>query len=199
MTRRLHASIDIESFDTTPTAVIASIGAVLFDEDDVHSSDAFYKRVSWQEQLGGQWPRTVSESTLRWWFAQSDDARRELTAPADADLSGALQALNQWASGKPIVAWWARGTQFDIAAIEHAYRQIGLRCPWKYNGPRDQRTFCDDILLPSELPLFLGTPHHPVDDAAYQAMCQQTAWRKLRMMADAFGGPVDLPCLAVAS
>ena len=68
--------LDIETLDTSPSAIVLSIGAVKFNS--VGLGDTFYVRLDSDPQLA--LGRTQSEATLTWWAGQSDAARKEAFA-----------------------------------------------------------------------------------------------------------------------
>lgn len=166
-----HMMVDLETLDTRPSTVVLSIGAVVFDpSDDVFHSQ--YWRCTWQDQLDAG--RTVSESTIRWWLKQSDEARAALDGDR-APLSIVLGELGSLYRGHGCERLWARGASFDISILEHAYGAQNL--PWRYNAPRDCRTF-DDLLPPNfadDIPA--GVAHNALEDAIWQARIVHKALR----------------------
>src|SRR3546814_2365974 len=82
--------VDLETLDTKNSAVVLSIGAVVWETlvDDAGSLDysvveRFYRVLSIDEQLAAG--RTVSESTLLWWMRQDPTARAEAFNPVRRD------------------------------------------------------------------------------------------------------------------
>jgi hypothetical protein len=122
-----HIMVDIETEDTVPSAVILSIGAV----DMATGVKQFYRELDTYTQH----ERTSSDSTKDWWAAQ-------INKPAGlSGLSTTLKEFTIWLESfdKPPVIW-CKGTDFDVAILSHAYNQLKLPIPWKYNDIRDCRT-----------------------------------------------------------
>lgn len=125
---KIHIMVDIETYDTKPTALILSIGACVIT-DPVQS---YYRELDPTTQI---W-RTVSDSTREWW------SKQPMPVPigpysihaALTDFSGWLQDLKK----EPVI--WCKGTDFDVAILTNAYGQLHLPIPWKYNNIRDCRT-----------------------------------------------------------
>ncbi len=104
--------LDLETLDTKPSAVVLSIGAVVFETAekpllpaeyvdwtkagrpitlDYEVKDRFYRILDIEEQLGPLM-RTVSQSTLLWWNKQDQDAKDEAFGPNRVDV---WEVMNQ--------------------------------------------------------------------------------------------------------
>lgn len=183
-----HVMLDLETWGTEPGCDIRSIGAVEFDpvNSTIEFKTAFYQAVD-NPTLGSmfiehehyycdvtqKWYKfalTHSESTVKWWNEQSDDAK---AAFADAiDLDDGLRAFSDWYSAlgpAQDVTLWCNGPHFDEVILKAVYRACNMVHPWHYRAPRDFRTEMEGAGWP-ELP-FTGTPHNAMDDAIYQAQC----------------------------
>lgn len=120
--------VDIETYDIKPTAGILSIGATVI-EDTAHT---FYTELD----KDTQWERTMSIQTVDWWMKQGNPPICGTTP-----LHKALTSLSDWIKSfdkEPVI--WCKGTDFDVAILTHAYNQLYLPVPWKYNNVRDCRT-----------------------------------------------------------
>lgn len=129
-TGKIHFMVDIETYDTKPTAVILSIGAVVITDP----TQSYYRELDPTTQTY----RTVSDSTKEWWSKQPMPipiGPYSLYA-ALSDFSGWLQDICKGA--EPVI--WCKGTDFDVAILANAYEQMYLPVPWKYNNIRDCRT-----------------------------------------------------------
>lgn len=80
---------DIETLDKESTAIVLSAAIVYFDLTEQVDYDTLLDRtkyikfkVSTQKAMG----RTVSKSTLDWWFQQDDDIRRSIVLPSPIDV-----------------------------------------------------------------------------------------------------------------
>jgi len=155
----VHIMVDLETWDTTSTAIILSIGAVVIGAPD-QICPQFYLEVDTRTQ----YMRTKSVDTMNWWEQQGN-------CPCNGTIS-LVDALFQFReflakiTARPII--WCKGTDFD-AILSHAYRQLGTETPWKYNDVRDFRTikkmFGDSLVVTIENP----KPHNALADAVFQA------------------------------
>jgi hypothetical protein len=175
----LDVMIDLETLDTRATSVILSIGAVKFGT--VGNYGTFYRNCLFDDQIRVH-NRSVSESTVRWWFDQTPEARAHL-AVNPLPLAMVLAELRQWFEQDPgpVEHVWARGQDFDIAILNHAYDQYGQVKPWTYRQPRDSRTVVDDYLPLDQRPPEAGTLHNALDDALYEAECVRRVKLLLRV------------------
>lgn len=154
--------IDLETYDTLPTAAILSIGACLFDKDGVY--DKFYCVVDVQSciDIG----MTTSEDTIAWWDRQTPEARVILD-PATQKLPIQL-ALARFATWyKTIVGGevWGNGADFDNAIMATAYAKCGIKLPWRYSDNRCFRTIKNGARMEQRT----GVYHNALDDAITQA------------------------------
>lgn len=168
--------LDLETYDTAPSAVILSIGAVKFDEDGcyerIYINCAAPHHIE-QQKLRG---RTVSDSTMQWWEKQSEQARQVFTDPGSVSLEVALDLFaNFLGTGAKV---WGNGSDFDNVLLINAYHMYGMRTPWKYHDSRCFRTLKN--LAPRNLePQRVGTYHNALDDAIFQAIWAQAVLKHL--------------------
>lgn len=162
-----HIMIDIETMDTEASALVLSIGAVMFNPAGGDMIDNYYADIDWiNESLG----RTISPATVHWWLQQSGEARGRLTDPhsSKSKLGAALGRLTQWMGPNPVV--WGNGPCFDISIMEHAYKSCGMIHPWRHSDVRCVRTI--KKLVASEALIGVereGIHHDALADAIYQA------------------------------
>lgn len=146
-----HFMIDIETYDTSPSAVILSIGA-----ERILGKETFYVEVD----PDTQYERTTSIATREWW-AQQGNPPIYGTLP----LVDALAHLSNWLkefSEEPII--WCKGTDFDVTILSHAYKSFGVPTPWKYSNVRDCRTLFKLCKLARNNPT-----HNALEDAQAQS------------------------------
>lgn len=164
--------IDIESMSLRTNALILSIGAVAFSLDDTgpHIGRSMLAVPSLRDQL--IYSRHVDPSTQAWWAdGERDDARVHWESNTnEMGLKHALLELVLACKGAKAI--WANGIVFDIGVLEHAYQQVGLKPPWKYNMVRDARTIYKVFgtrrhYTPAEA-ILDGVPHHPISDCRGQ-------------------------------
>lgn len=136
-----HIVIDLETLDTSPSAVVTSIGVA------IGSKGAF---TSWQvnleitsQLLNG---RTVSQSTLAWWkeqqkYTQQLMLENQLQTPqALSNLVIELEGL-QVKLGESNIAVWGNSPSFDLVILSSLFEQYRSSVPWKYWQERDLRTY----------------------------------------------------------
>lgn len=201
-----HVILDIETLSTEANAVILSIGACWFD---LHGLD--FRRETPITAVGDEateYPYDlvplcfrasidiqscldvgmgVSGSTLKWWLAQDEAARKKITEATEVlTIREALNNLSDWiamvsadwpnGAAPDDVCVWGNGPGFDNAIIANAFHRLGYQLPWSFRRDRCYRTF---LALAEErlgtLPdmVRLGTFHDPLDDAITQAMHMQ--------------------------
>jgi exodeoxyribonuclease VIII len=156
----VNVMIDLETYDTTPTAAVRSIGAVKFDCGGI--LDKFYVNVDLQScvDLG----LTVSEDTVQWWEKQGEGAKRVLDVDP-IDIRDAMQGFREWYGSRGLPTW-GNGSNFDNPILEHVFRRLGMKCPWEYWQDRCFRTIASMFKYKPE---FKGVKHYALDDAIHQA------------------------------
>jgi hypothetical protein len=166
--------IDNETLDTTPSAVILSIGAVRFDQYSHDMEDnAFYAVLDIQDQIDKG--RTISADTLSFWMMQPPAARAVFADKEKVSLEDALVGLREWIDPKRDTRPWSMGAGFDIPMLEHAYRSLGMDAPWlfwKACCMRHHKNLPNAKIVYDSVPR-LGTHHNAMDDAIHQARCAQ--------------------------
>jgi hypothetical protein len=169
--------LDLETIDTSPTAVVLTIGAVKFDAYDASIEpglSSMYLRLNVDQQtaLG----RTSSEDTLAWWAKQSAAAQEEAFSEENrVDLLDFAKQLNAFTVGAEHI--WANGVTFDITILENLYRMLGLPAPWNYWQIRDCRTIFD---LGDDSAKTMNTEaHNAFADAYCQAKAVQNIYNEL--------------------
>lgn len=168
----LHFMLDIETLATTKRAAIVSIACVAFDLTGYHQH--YYQRVNLESCL--QVGLDIDTSTLNFWLQESDSARAELTHPDRQDIHPTLERLHSWmlnnidAAGHSQLAVWGKGSDFDNAILESAYKACHLPLPWSHTQNRCFRTL--KALFPHINPPAVTedhVPHHALHDATHQA------------------------------
>lgn len=174
-----HVMIDLETFDTRPTAAIRSIGAVFFDPDTGEQGSTFHMGVT---EATAFERGTVSHATIAWWRQQDKAAQDAFDTLLFADLDYALVEFKNFLdfarNGREVIVW-GNGATFDISILDHAYRH---KAPWKFWNVRDVRTICHlaDKKLSKESFPFEGVKHSALDDARHQAKYVSAMWQALR-------------------
>lgn len=174
--------IDLETLGTTADSVILSVGAVKFDLlSDSIEDEGFYGSVSIESNIDAG--RRISEDTLLWWLKQPA-AAQQVFHEEKLPLQQVLQDLSDWLGDDKWVVW-AKGPAFDVAILEHAYKQHGMQTPWDFWNVRCVRTFMG---LPGAKNIHgdvLGVAHNALSDAFTQAQTVQRIYKKLFLDAPA--------------
>lgn len=163
----LHASIDLETVDTRPSAIILSIGISIFDIESGAIIDNFYATPDTAEQL--RTGRSLSADTLRWWMQQEAGARQVLAA-SQQPVVDVLAELDAFLMGGNLGGVWGNGADFDCVILGDLYETFGRKKPWSYSKNRCLRTL-RALQHPKEIvmPQRVGTHHNALDDAIHQA------------------------------
>jgi exodeoxyribonuclease VIII len=154
--------LDLETFGNGNDAVIASIGAVKFNETEI--LDEFHVGVDPAscQALGLK----MDASTIIWWLhPDRTEAREQLLALERVDLASALVGFNDWI-GEPLPIW-GNGSTFDNVILRSAYRAAGIEYPAPFWLDRCYRTV--KALAPGIQLVREGTHHDACDDARCQA------------------------------
>lgn len=169
---------DLETLDTKPSAVVLSVGAVIWKMvDGFHPAvmewepvERFYRVIDIQGQLDKK--RTVSQDTLLWWLQQDPTAREEAFAPVRKPALLVLDEFRYWAAQYKINAFWASPATFDFPIWEDFAMTFSKHVPWTYRQKYDVRTVvreanysAKDHVVTKEL---AGVPHMPVYDCEAQ-------------------------------
>lgn len=164
----LHCMIDIETLGTQPSAIVLSIGAVVFSMYDGELFDTFYAKLELASQAAAG--RTRDESTVAWWAQQPDAARNEaFELEGKKPAREALDELSDLFNAGEISSVWGNGANFDNVIVADLYRTFHRKAPWRFWQDRCFRTV-RALHDPRGrlMPKFNGTPHHALHDALHQ-------------------------------
>lgn len=171
----IHVMIDLETMGTKVGSAVTAIGAYAFDEASDYSA-TFHGRASLaSNQRAGL---KLDADTLRWWLSQSDEARKEVTAPDDRkhylcdmlrDFTAYLGRLRGADApfGVPVLLW-GNSAAFDLGLLGAAYDALAIKRPWSHREEACYRTL-KNLRPDVAFPPFEGTPHNALDDARAQA------------------------------
>lgn len=143
-----HFSLNIKTLSANINAVVLSAALIRFDENQTYEALHISLTLEEQSQLG----RHVDTERLHWWFKQMRTINVPDFPPARYDPRSAIKQINKFIldygsippnATTPVNFIWMRGTQFDWAILENLSHQIQVGLPFRHNGIRDQRTFCD--------------------------------------------------------
>lgn len=163
-----HMMIDIETLDTTNTAVVIQVGWCLFNATQISKPTEVVMDIQEQIDLG----RTISASTLRWWMEQPDIARQKVFCNEDLkDLDYLGTRLRTVIAENEIEHVWSHGPHFDMAILKDLLGDTVFH----YRSPRDTRTIA--LLAPDATKPAPITKHDAGDDAYAQAQWMQNVWQ----------------------
>lgn len=167
-----HIMIDIETWDTKPSALIRAMAVASFTPDSIISVHLLDLRNTLDEQieLGG----TISLDTVEFWRHTFNlGALLDRTCVNDhevqvkiARMSRCMHIFNKLNTldVTPDTTIWSRGS-FDLDILESLATGLDFTLPWTYWQRADVRTL--DQLIPKPVPT---RPHDPVSDCLAQIL-----------------------------
>lgn len=171
-----HIMLDLETLDTTSSAVVISIGAVAFDPETNALGDRFYVETTEDTAAQQARGRTISGDTVRWWMQQDVLAKRvfSMSPPDGVERVNTFEALSRFglfvaANGDRDVEMWGNGADFDNVILGNLYGAFGLRKPWSYGRNRCYRTMKNIGIGTRKPQVREGVHHNALDDAITQA------------------------------
>lgn len=182
-----HIMLDLETLDSSPSAVVISIGAVAFDPHTNALGDRFY--VEMTEDITAQQARgrTISGDTVRWWMKKNALARRvfEVPPPDGVTRVNTFEALTRFwlfvsANGDRDAELWGNGADFDNIILGTLYDAFKLGKPWSYSRNRCYRTMKNIGVGPRKPKVREGVHHNALDDAVTQAVHLQEIFACLK-------------------
>lgn len=155
-----HVMLDLETYGVTPGCPVLSIGAVIFEGDDV--GEEFYGVAYASQYRIGLWPE---DATVEFWKTQSEEARAIFDHPDAMDIVDLLTKFAAWFPKDAFI--WGNGAGFDQPILAAAYRAAGIKLPWEFYNERCYRTIKN--LAPHIKMSRTGTHHNALNDAQSQA------------------------------
>lgn len=185
----MHLMLDFETLGNQFDTAVLSLGAVAFNREKIISKTMWEFDIP--EQLALK--RSVTGSTLSWWAAQNDLARKVFQ---DNDFKVKVaqffpqfeifcdKGLKEVGEKRDELKPWGNGANFDIVILEDLYRRHHenheFAIPWKFWNVWCFRTFnnltkCRDLIPKRQTH---GVKHNALDDALFQAECVRAFWNK---------------------
>jgi hypothetical protein len=160
---------DLETLGTTADAAILSIGIAALDHTThIHT---FEVHLELDDQLTpGRSARRVDASTLFWWMAQDDIARSNQTDTQRTPVRPALEQIGEWLQSigvTDLTRAWGNGADFDLAMLNHLYKQHSIKTPWLFWNHRCFRTL---KAMFKQVPKPATNDHRAVQDAVNQLL-----------------------------
>ena len=164
--------LDLETLGTRPGDAIISIGGVLFDRETKSIGPGFRANLDIEQVIAAGFG--VTGGTLKFWFEQSDEARKgALENPMNVHsvLMGLADFLTEGEGGvNKDIKVWGNGAAFDNVLLREMYQRLGLQEPWMFWNDRCFRTLKNECKYRKELePEFAGERHNAFADAEHQA------------------------------
>ena len=166
--------IDLESLDTSESAIVLTLGAVKVDFDKGVIGETLYLVLDITDQLLRY--RTASESTQDWWAKQNEAARNaafgrpDLRIPTTKALEKFTKFIQPYGKVPTDLVVWGNGPDFDNAIMLHLYKTFEVAPPFAHFNNGCLRTLMR--MLPRDRrPKFDGTKHNALDDAMHEARC----------------------------
>jgi len=165
----IQVMVDLETMGVGACPAIASIGAVKFDPSEGKGGrildNGFYRLVDLKScmDIGLE----MESETVLWWLQQEEKARMALCETFNkGTITQVLKEFSQW-YGQEKLPIWGDGAAQDNVWFKSAYKAAGVKCPWGYREDRCYRTVRQ--LRPMIVTDPVGTKHHALDDAIFQA------------------------------
>lgn len=181
----LDLMLDLETLDVKPSAVVLSIGAVIFDRYTRRQGPTFYVELTNHLDKQIQAGRTVSGSTIAWWMRQPEEARRVFGVRIDGDNrygpQTAVDMFAEFCSQNQAMRIWAKDPDFDVAIMRSMFETFSRGCvfPFKYHEARAVRTVLDMPFAPFNHSVAVA--HNALADAIAQATDIQEAFQCLQL------------------
>jgi hypothetical protein len=176
---KIHAMIDIETLDTTPSSVVLSVGAVKFDP---YTNNSPHAKTLWRPGVDEQLVqgRTTSESTLEWWSKQEAHIREStFTEDGRIQLNQFFKELNKYLVGVDKI--WCQGPQFDMVILEDLFKQSNHHQNWAFWQVCDCRTIFN--MMPADPRKAIQQDLHSAEEDSYwQAVCVQQTFNHFRVV-----------------
>lgn len=174
--------LDLETLGTTPGCVVLSIGAVEFDENDLHGS--FHAHIDLESSCKAG--LVIEPRTTMWWLEQSSEAQSALLEAEKFELRETLEAFVDTFDWDGLQVW-ANGASFDFPILTAAFNAAGIKTPWAYYNECDYRTLKNLVnkQVFNNLRVRPDLAHDALSDAIAQARTTQNILKWLRGEYDA--------------
>lgn len=179
-----HIGLDIETLSLRPTACITAISAkTFFFDGTINEGLSFDCCVD--ATSCAMYGLTIEQDTVNWWASQPNEAKRYFLDTDSLKLDIALQNLAQLyrdvqqAYDCKRVLVWVQGSDFDIAVLRNAFRQVfdddEKAIPWPHDCVRDARTY---ILSGLNMLNSVGFFHDFNPERPYDVLPKKDDWVK---------------------
>ena len=179
-----HIGLDIETLSLRPTACITAISAKTFFFDGTVDNGLSLKCCV-DATSCAMYGLTSEQRTITWWATQPIEAKQFFLNEPAIKLRDALMKLAQLyhavqdAYNCQRVLVWTQGTDFDIAVLRNAFRQVfnddEKVIPWPHDCVRDARTY---ILSGLNMLNSVGFFHDFNPERPYDVLPKRDDWVK---------------------
>lgn len=177
------ATIDFETLDTMPTAVVLSVGLTAFDLDATNTWDELESNsIFWRFDATGQTKRTVSQSTQDWWYKQSEEAKKMAFDGVKWDVAQVLTDIGDWCERVGVTHLVGNGSDFDNVILANLCEMYDVPYPIPYYGNLDLRTMkylACDTSRGKDFPEG-KLQHYALHDAIHEAQCAQKYYKVIK-------------------
>ena len=187
--------VDIETLDTRPSAVVLSIGAVMFDRYTRQQGPTFYVELTNNLEVQTQAGRTLCPKTLVWWMNQSSDALKVFDHAEYSDERcaprPALTRFVDFCTQNRARYIWAKDPDFDVIILRSLFETNAgeLDFPFHYGASRAVRTVLDMPFAASNRKV--RVQHNALADAVVQATDIQEAFQCLHLHTRSSASPAE--------
>jgi exodeoxyribonuclease VIII len=176
MNKQPHIMLDIETLDTRESAVVLSVGMVVFHPQDDIVIKWIHMGLDGNEQQAKG--RTISVDTVMWWLGQTREAQDGLRTQRVSDTKALRELAYRITEVEPACVW-GNGSDFDNNILLSLFRSFDIDPPFSFYQNRCFRTFKAEFGAPDmERPADL-VAHNALSDALWQAKQLQAIYKKL--------------------
>jgi len=166
--------LDLETIGTNYNAAIIQIGACYFDRYTGRIGEEFILNVDANSSLIKGFE--ANWDTIKWWFVQSDQARRVFALIEGIDVEQAIHKVNVFLSEAKII--WSHAT-FDFVILMNHFHKLNIRPKFGYKTARDLRTLVDLADVKCKSYPREGVHHNALDDCRYQIKYAVDCFKKI--------------------
>lgn len=179
----MDAMIDLETLDTTPTAVVLSVGAVLFDPFSSAVGPTFYAELTNHLEQQTATGRTIGPQTVLWWMSQNTAARAVFAAretdPTRCSPLYMAASFADFIKQNDVRRVWAKDPDFDVVILRSLYETNapGFAFPFSHSASRSVRTV--EAMPFAPVRELKPVAHNALNDAIDQARSIQSIFAAL--------------------
>jgi hypothetical protein len=169
--------IDLETLSLDPNATVISMGAAIFNDEQVVESGGWAIDPRW-------WHGHIEPTTLAWWAHPDRDASREFSFAGNMTDFDVAFHLKTFLAQHNVDEIWANDPEFDLVVLKQWWKRVGHfqvpgratqtggDYPINYKKSRSFRTIMAEAeRLGHDMNDARGmyVAHNPIDDAVSQA------------------------------